>query len=136
MPFEELDVEREDVRTGEYYRTYVVGTVSVAELDDHRIFSEEADDIAADFIDKLRANPQVNATVDIVTMDEPSGDLLLETVENAAREARQHGLEKYAIVSEDITRYAMQSKVDIDGIESFTTDDPDEALRWAMDDDG
>lgn len=132
MNLEELDVEPTEVRTGEYYRTYVVGNVSVAELDDHRIFYEEAEDIGADFIDKLRTHPEVTATVDIVTMDQPAGDLLLDTVEEAAREGREYGLEKYGVVSEDVTKYAMKSRVDVDGVETFTTDDPREALDWAM----
>lgn len=131
MQLSDLDVEPEDVRTGEYYRTYVVGTVSVAELDDHRIFTEEADDIREDFHDKLREHPEIDATVDLVSMDRAVGDLLLDTVEAAAREAREQGLEKYAVVSEDVTKYAMKSRVDVDGIETFVSDDPEEALEWA-----
>lgn len=132
MKLEELDREPEEVRTGEYYRTYIVGNVSVAELFDHRIFYEEADRIGEEFVEKLQQYPQVNATVDVVDMDRPAGDLLLDTVEAAATEARDHGLEKYAIASDDVTKFAMKSRVDIDGIESFTTDDPREALEWAL----
>lgn len=132
MKLDDLDREAEEVRTGEYYRTYVVGNVSVAELYDHRIFYEEAEQIGEEFLEKLRAHPQVNATVDVVDMDQPAGDLLLDTVERAATKARDHGLEKYAIASEDVTKFAMKSRVDIDGIETFTTDDPEEALDWAL----
>lgn len=112
MLLEDLDREPVEVRTGEYYRTFIVGNVSVAELDDHRIFYEEADDIGDDFIDKLHTYPKVTATVDIVGMDQAVGDLLLDTVAEAARAGRDHGLEKYGIVS----------------------DDPMEALDWALDD--
>jgi kynurenine formamidase len=126
-----LDVEPHEVWTGEYYRTYVVGNVSVAELDDHRIFHEEAEEIGADFLEKLEAHPQLDATVDIVDMDRAVGDLLLDTVERAAREGREHGLEKYAVVSEDVTKYAVKSKVDVEGVETFTSDDPREAFEWA-----
>lgn len=132
MKLEDLDVTPQEVRTGEYYRTYVVGNVSVAELHDHRIFTEEADDIREDFLDKLREHPQIDATVDLVDMDKPSGNYLLDTVEQAVREGRELGLEKYAIASEDIAKYAMKSKVDVDGIETLATDDPEEALEWAM----
>lgn len=132
MELEELGVEPQEVCTGEYYRTYIVGNVSVAELDDHRIFYEEAEEIGQEFIEKLRKNPHVNATVDIVTMEKAAGNLLLDTVEQAAREGREYGLEKYAIVSDDIEKYAMKNKVDIDGIETFTSDDPEEALDWAL----
>ena len=132
MELEELGVEPQEVRTGEYYRTYIVENVSVAELDDHRIFYEEAEEIGQEFIEKLRENPHVNATVDIVTMEKAAGNLLLDTVEQAAREGREYGLEKYAIVSDDIEKYAMKNKVDIDGIETFTSDDPEEALDWAL----
>lgn len=133
MLLEELDREPAEVRTGEYYRTFIVGNVSVAELDDHRIFYEEAEDIGDDFVDKLRSHPEVTATVDVVDMDRAVGDLLLDTVAEAARTGRDHGLEKYGIVSEDVTRYAMKNNVDIDGIETFVSDDPMEALEWALD---
>jgi hypothetical protein len=133
MEFEDLDVTPRDVRTGEHYRTYVVGNVSVAELGDPRIFEEEADAIREDFLDKLRTNPGVDATVDLVSMDQHAGDRLLDTVEQAVREGREHGLRKYAIVSDDIAKYAMKAKVDVDGVETLATDDPDEALDWARD---
>jgi hypothetical protein len=129
---EELPGEPRDVRTGEYYRTYVVENVSVAELDDHRIFREEAEDIAADFLSKLRENPGVNATVDVVTMDQAVGDLLLDTVAEAARDGREHGLEKYGVVSGDVTKYAVKSRVDVDGVETFVGEDPAAAIEWAM----
>jgi hypothetical protein len=127
-----LDVDPDEVLTGEHYRTYVVDNVSVAELDDHRIFYEEADAIGEEFLEKLRSNPQVNATLDVVTMDQPAGDLLLDTVEEAAREGREFGLEKYAVASDDVTKYAMQSKVGVDGVATFVSDDPREAFEWAL----
>lgn len=132
MVLENLGEEPEEVRTGEYYRTYVVGNVSVAELDDHRIFYEEAEEIGDQFIEKLEEYPQIDATVDVVTMEKAAGDLLLDTVEEAARKGREYGLEKYAVVSDDVTKYAMANKVDVDGVEAFATDDVEEALDWAM----
>lgn len=132
MVLENLGLEPEEVRTGEYYRTYIVENVSIAELDDHRIFYEEAEQIGREFIEKLREHPQVNATVDIVTMDQAAGDLLLDTVEEAARGGKEYGLEKYAVVSDDVTKYAMVNKVDVEGVEAFATDDAEEAIEWAM----
>lgn len=132
MVLENLGLQPEEVWTGEYYRTYVVENVSVAELDDHRIFYEEAEEIGRDFIEKLQKYPHVNATVDVVTMEKAAGNLLLDAVEETAKEAREYGLEKYGIVSDDITKYAMANKVDVEGVEVFVTDDVEEALEWAM----
>jgi hypothetical protein len=71
-------------------------------------------------------------TADLVTLDDPFGDDVLEIWEAAARESSQlPNYERGALVADGITKLSLKNKLRVPDAEIETFEELDAAVEWA-----
>lgn len=90
-------------------------------------FREDAFPVYEDLLE----NHDITGMVTVVKLDEPFNKEVFELWEQSALRAKQAGIKHWAVVADGIKAISLQGKVDVDGLETLTTEIRDEAVEWA-----
>ncbi len=118
-----------DSHTGNGWKMYVDENVVVAEFTEAVAF-DEVEQINETFL-ALTARDGVNATVACIDMEDAAGRKMLDGAQAAAKEAKDNGLEKWAIADDGIGKLAIKNRVDLPEYEVEAFDERTPAVDWA-----
>jgi hypothetical protein len=89
-------------------------------------FSEDAFPV----FERIVTNRDVTGMVTVVDLDDPFDDSVFDVWEDTARLAAQNGVDRWAVVADGIKKLSLRSKIDTGSLDTFTTEDRDEAVEW------
>lgn len=118
--------------TSSEWELYVEDNVVVARFPEGMPADEDEFAKVNEQFEDLAADEDVTAHISFVQMDDALHEGVYEKAAEAARVGKTYGIDKWAMVSEGIKKMAVASSInDVEGIETITTSDFDEAMAWA-----
>jgi hypothetical protein len=87
---------------------------------------------AADAHEELLSMYDIGGMVTVVKREDPFTEDVFRLWQTVVESAIAAGVERWAAVAEGIDDISVQNKVSVDGLETYTTEDRDEAIRWAQ----
>lgn len=67
----------------------------------------------------------------LVDLDDPFGGAVSDIREESAGWAENAGVARWGVAADGITPISFRGRIDIGGLETYTTEDRDEAVEWA-----
>lgn len=80
--------------------------------------------------EELLEDNEFNGMVTDVQLEDPFTEDVFKIWEQSAQKAAAEGLDRWAVVADGIKSLSLRSRVDTNGLETFTTEDRDEAVEW------
>lgn len=89
-------------------------------------FKEEAYPVYED----LLQDREFDGMITHVKLGAPFNDEVFSLWEQGAKRAHEAGIGRWALVVRGIKSLSLQNRIDVDGLETMTTEDLDEAIEW------
>ena len=82
--------------------------------------------------ERIVTTRDVSGMVTVVDLDDAFDDAVFEVWEDTARQAAEHGVDRWAVVADGIKKLSLRSKIDTGSLDTFTTEDRTEAVEWVQ----
>lgn len=114
------------------WEMYVEGSAVIAEFGADIDTKAEVFAAVNERFEELATDPDVDTHISVLEMDAALSGEVFEKAQEAAKAGTEYGITNWIIVSDDIKKMALKSKVgEIPGVDIETVDTVDEALGVA-----
>jgi hypothetical protein len=118
-----------DTERGDGWTVAVTDGVMIWEFLDGMDLGSFGED-AFPVFERIVTTRDVTGMVTVVDLDDPFDDSVFDVWEDTARLAAQNGVDRWAVVADGIKKLSLRSKIDSGSLDTFTTEDRDEAVEW------